>query len=330
MKLTFKKAFGFDFVSTDHMMWLMEIGQAQFRFTAHKKWVTISVGEFGAKPREASAVNGYLTSGRRPFVGTLLTLDVGFDVEDDIAESMRSKVNEIGAADEVVLPHVETAWGAAQRFVEEYRHIKYMSYRRTDRWRTQQVFLPKLSDDEFRTYLFYVLECAGTGDFIGSFSRGKSTFISTADTNLAVDLQAALVRSSLDTPEKFVDLAWERYFDTAFVEAAIYAAIAVEVALVKRVRFELENRSAGTLSQIGKAVDDTSNRLLCTVLLGLFGIGNQQLRDRIVALFEMRNAIAHGNKKRVSQDEASDVLQATELFFDALRNTVRPTMGTLP
>ncbi len=58
MKLRFKKAFGFDFVSSDHMMWLMEIGQAQFSFTAHKKSVTISVGEFGANPREASAVNG--------------------------------------------------------------------------------------------------------------------------------------------------------------------------------------------------------------------------------------------------------------------------------
>jgi hypothetical protein len=121
----------------------------------------------------------------------------------------------------------------------------------------------------------------------------------------------------------FVDLAWERYFDTAFVEAAIYAAIAVEVALVKRVRSELMSRSAGTSSQIGKAVDNTSNRLPCTVLLGLFGIGNQQVRDRIVALFEMRNAIAHGNRKRVSQDEASEVLEATELFFDALGDTVQ-------
>ena len=51
---------------------------------------------------------------------------------------------------------------------------------------------------------------------------------------MAADLQVSLLRPSLDTPEKFVDLAWERYFDTAFVEAAIYAAIAVEVALVRR------------------------------------------------------------------------------------------------
>ncbi len=43
-----------------------------------------------------------------------------------------------------------------------------------------QVFLPKLSDDEFRTYLFYVLECPGVEDFIGSFSRGKSTLIQLA------------------------------------------------------------------------------------------------------------------------------------------------------
>jgi hypothetical protein len=153
---------------------------------------------------------------------------------------------------------------------------------------------------------------------------GESTLIQPSDPNVAIGLQAALLRSSLDAPEKFVDLAWERYFDTAFVEAAIYSAIAVEVALVKRVRSELEGRSAGTPSQIGKAVDDTSNRLLCTVLLGLFGIGNQQLRDRIAALFEMRNAIAHGNRKRVSQDEATEALDATELFFEALRNTVRP------
>ena len=44
-------------------------------------------------------------------------------------------------------------------------------------------------------------------------------------------------------------------------------------------------------------------------MLGLFGIGDQQLRDRIVELFELRNAIAHGNKKRVSQVEASEVTQ---------------------
>jgi hypothetical protein len=319
MKLTFKKAFGFDTIATGHMMWLTEIGQSQFRFTASKRPVTISVGEFGTNPRETSAVEMYQTARGRPlFVGKLHTLDVAFDIDDDIGEDTRSRVQAVGAADDIVKPYIETAWEAAQRFVEAYRHVKYVSHRRTDQWRKRQVLLPKLSDDEFNIFLFYVLECPGIGDFIGTFSRGKSTFYRGSDPKVAADLQAALLLRPLDTANKFVDLAWERYFDEGFVEAVIFAAIAVEVALGERVRLELKNRQAGTASQIGKVADDTSNRLLCTVLLGLFGVGDQQLRDKIAALFELRNKIAHGRKKWVSRDDASQALEVAELFFDAL------------
>ena len=54
MKLTFKKAFGFDFVSADAAFWMFELGQKAYSFAVRATPVAISVGRFGRTPQRAA------------------------------------------------------------------------------------------------------------------------------------------------------------------------------------------------------------------------------------------------------------------------------------
>lgn len=67
MTLTFKKAFGFDFMPADAAFWLMELGQNAYSFAVRATPVAISVGRFGRTRDEQRAIDGSMTSGNRPF-----------------------------------------------------------------------------------------------------------------------------------------------------------------------------------------------------------------------------------------------------------------------
>lgn len=85
--------------------------------------------------------------------------------------------------------------------------------------------------------------------------------------------------------------------------------------MTRLLRKELVNRAVGTASQIGKVIEDTSNRSLCTVVLGLLGIADDGLRQRMVSLFELRNSLAHGQKSNVHREEAEASIQTSESFL---------------
>jgi hypothetical protein len=85
--------------------------------------------------------------------------------------------------------------------------------------------------------------------------------------------------------------------------------------LTNVLRDELTTRAAATASQIDKVIEDTSKRLLCTVILGVLGISDSDLRDRLAKLFDIRNGIAHGKKTTVSRSEAQSAIDAAESFM---------------
>jgi hypothetical protein len=317
MRLTFKKAFGIQFVPAEMMLWLIELGDHAYAFTVDKTTaVTISRGQFGRNEREKWAIDQFLPSGSRPFERELITLDVLLEIDSKLPDDLLTRSGEHGAADSIVEPHIRVAFHAVRALTETYRDCKYAKYRETERWKKKETLLPRVSEAEFRTFLFYVLE-SNSSTFVGSFSEGQTLVSESSGGDFSKTLQSAL-KSRVPAERKLIQIAWERLFDEDFSGAAIYAAISIERVMSQAIREELVAQKVGTDSQIGKVVDDTSNRVLCTIVLGLLGIADPQLRERMVAVFQLRNALAHGQKASVKQEEAQEAVDTAEAFLSVI------------
>jgi hypothetical protein len=79
------------------------------------------------------------------------------------------------------------------------------------------------------------------------------------------------------------------------------------------------SKSVASKKQIGKFIADVSNRLLCTVILGLLKIGYDNLRRNIAKIFDIINGLVHGERKDVSEEEARNALSYTEDLLALLK-----------
>ena len=312
MKLTFKKAFGFEFMPADAAFWMLELGQDAYSFAVRATPVAISVGRFGRTRQEQRAIDGFMTSGNRPFGREIITFDVALETDDALPEGLLARASEYGAADEIVSKWVKTAFVAVQKFLETYRDCKYLKHRGTDRWHRNETLVPEMTEHEFNTFLFYVLEVDAEHVFVGAFSEGRMTMSEDAD--FGARLQSAL-RDTVPPQRKLIEVAWQRFIAEDYAGSIIYAALTIERALIGVLRAQLKQRGAGTDSQIDKVLDDTSKRLLCTVLLGAVGVGDAAIRDRLVCVFNGRNSIAHGKRSGAERDEARAALDVAEAFL---------------
>jgi hypothetical protein len=323
MKLTFKKAFGIEFISTDIALWMSEFGKTKYAFVVNGTPVEVACGRFGGTPQEAWVINLYIPSTRRPFGREVWTLDVAFEIGGEITEELRSRAAHHDVANAVVEPHIQKAYQAVKVFIESYRDTKYVKYRGTEQWTRKQFVLPQITEQEFRTFLFYVLRTESGATFVGSFSNGDILNSEPMEGEFSSALQSTL-QGSIPAQRKFIEIAWERLFDEDFSGAVIYAAISIEKAMTRLLRMELTARSVGTKSQIGKVIDDTSNRLLCTVLLGALDIGDSDLRNRLAEVFGVRNNLAHGDRAEATRDEAEYAIQAAESFLTIAEQMSKP------
>jgi hypothetical protein len=318
MKLTFKKAFGFDFMPSDAGFWMLELGKVSYVFAVRETPVTIRVGTFGRTPQEQYAIDLFMTTGNRPFDREIMTIDVELDVVPVVLDEMLPRASEHGVADAVVSQWVDTAFIAIQKFLETYRDCKYLKYRGTDRWNKNQTLVPQMTEHEFNTFLFYILEADPSHTFVGSFSKGRMLMSESNDGDFSSALQGAL-RERVPLLRQLIQIAWQRFLDEDYAGTVIYAALAIERALTGFLRAELSKVGAGTASQIDKVLEDTSNRLLCTVLLGVLGGADVALREQIVEVFNNRNSLAHGKRSGADRDEASHALNVAEAFFTVVR-----------
>jgi len=101
--------------------------------------------------------------------------------------------------------------------------------------------------------------------------------------------------------------------------ALAFAAIVLELALIETLRIRLRRANAGTNREIDKFLDEISNRLLSTIILSLLNIGDPSYRERCKTVFEWRNALIHGKRRRVSRDEAQIAIEAAQKMADILR-----------
>lgn len=326
VRLTFKKAFGLEFVPAEAMFWLLELGSERYQVQAGKARATILAGRFGRDEHEGRVIDGYVTSVNRPFGRELLTLDVDLEVETGLLPCLvaSSKQDEVDA---LVAPHIPTAFQAVRVFIERYRHCKYLQHRGTPRWSARETLVPRMTEQEFNTLLFYVLS-SGEHTFVGSFSRGRLLTSEPYGTTFPNALRASLQQAKIPRGFYFIEAAWERYFDEDFTGAVLFSTLAVERTLSSVVRSELRTRDAGDESQIGKVVDDTSNRLLCTVVLGVLGIGTATLRNEVADLFRLRNELAHGLKLNTSSKEARRALETAESLLTVVEQHARASQFT--
>jgi hypothetical protein len=188
MKLVFKKAFGIEVISADVGFWMMELGSKKYSFQSNDYTVEISRGSFGGSQQEAREIDRYVSPHRRPIGHAIPTLDVALDILNGVS-GVPSPTAANETADVIVRPYIATAWHAVRRFIEIYRDTKYIKYRHQDRWRLRQTLLPRITEHEFRTWLFYVLVDQAGETFVGSFSEGESMI-----GEFSIALQEALSR----------------------------------------------------------------------------------------------------------------------------------------
>ena len=211
--------------------------------------------------------------------------------DPQLLESIRSAVQE--KSDPIAID-------AASRFL------------RTARWRTEQFWLPER------------LTLSSAVSTVEYYLDGKRIPLGLINLQASVaPVETALSQSSGQTVRKdLASHAEPALYETLLLDAMLYrslgdyrvalvlAAISLEAALSKLLRSHLTQRDVATQSQIDKFLDNTSNRLLCTVMLGLLDIGDRSFRERCRQVFELRNRVMHATKKSASLQEASDAIGA--------------------
>jgi len=197
-KLTFKKAFGIDTLRVQDAMWLLEMGDSTFEVKVAGATVGIRQGRFGVTTQEKMAISAFRYSDQRDprGIGEIPTLDISMDVEMSLTENLVRRCSEISVANDLVDRFSEQAFGALRRFIDGYRDIQYLVSRGSSDWRDNRgLLIARMTRNEFRTYLFYVLDI-GDHQFVGVFSEGRMFGGSRFDAEIVMRRQEVLERGT--------------------------------------------------------------------------------------------------------------------------------------
>jgi hypothetical protein len=173
---------------------------------------------------------------------------------------------------------------------------------------------------EFQIYLYYVLE-SDEVTLVGAYGPGGKMMISScSDSDTIMSIMVDVVQTEIPLEKKLIVKSWEYLFAEDYRNSIIYAAIVLELAISKKLKMEFNSKSVASIGNIDKFIDNVSNRLLCTVILGLLKIENEQLRTNIAKIFDIRNGLIHGKRKIIREKEAKDALYHTEEFLKLINN----------
>jgi len=240
------------------------------------------------------------------------------DIDVTLPESINEENPTNNEVDRLVEPYIDDAFTAITRLIDSHRISKYNLKRRSEEWKKGMLLLiPKITEREFKTYLFYKLEYQDKV-FVGNFSIGQVKTSSFTDNKFIVERIRETIGDEIPLDRKFIVEAWEYLFLEDYHNSIICAATVLELTIINRIRKQYLVNKVATTSRIDKFLDNVSNRLLCTVTLGSLGIGDEDLRNKIASIFDIRNGLIHGKRKRVSRTEAEDALNYTERLLDIL------------
>lgn len=183
---------------------------------------------------------------------------------------------------------------------------------RITRWRTEQFWLPEIlgAHNAVFTVGFYLdrARIPYSSSQISVTLPADETALSESSTNsIRADL-ANNAKPALRETLLLDAMLYRSQGDNRI--ALVLAAISLEIALSNLIESLLTKRKVATPSQIRKFVEETSKRLLCTVVLSQLNIDGPEFRDLCRCVFETRNGVVHGKKKNVSKQEATDAIDA--------------------
>ena len=309
--LAFHKAFGIEVVDAADFMLMSEIGTAVFPVSIDGAEFVIRREKFGMTGFEKRAIARFRHSDEREpgLIHPLLTLEVATEIDLDVPLDLDD--TKLGAADELVEAFISQAFRALQNFLEAYRDVKYLAGRGTPEWYPERgVSLREMSYHDFRTFLFYSLSQPGRS-YVGSFSEGS--VMSVTPDNKQLHARVAQQLGDRVPLERVLILrAWEEYFRGDFRGAVVDSASVVEYSLRAIVRHELRERHAGSQNRIERFATETSTRLLATVMLGLFDVGDEEWRERVANVFDIRHALVHNRKRYATEAEARRAVECAE------------------
>ncbi len=319
--LTFKKAFGLKMLPSDFAQWLIDFGNEKYNFSVNNKSVCVKLGEFGISEQEKIVISRFFHHDERDlnFIPEVVTIDIMFSVDLTILEQQQKEDLTEAEIESLIRPFIDDAFIALSRVFDANRTAKYNLKHKSENWKKGMVLIvPEITEAEFKTYLFYQLQFHKK-HFVGCFSEGQIRISSLADNILIAQEMKNIVRDEIPLKSKLIVLAWEYLFREDYRNSVIYAATVLELEIIKTVRKYYNLKDVATNSQIDKFLDNVSNRLLCTVILGSLDIGSQALRDKIASVFDTRNGLIHGKRKKVAKEEAEMVIKYTEELLEVLR-----------
>lgn len=319
--LTFKKAFGLRTLPVDFAQWLIEFGNEEYSFLVNNKAVCVKLGKFGISEQEKVVISRFFHSDERDLnlISEIITLDTMFSVDLPILEQQQKEELTEGEIDHLIRPFINDAFIALSRVFDSHRTAKYNLKHGSEDWKRGMVLIvPEITEAEFKTYLFYQLQFQEKY-FVGCFSEGQMRISSSTDNVLIAQEMKNIVGDEIPLNSKLIVLAWEYYFREDYRNSVIYAATVLELLIIKTVRKSYNLKEVASKSQIDKFLDNVSNRLLCTVILGSLNVGSQTLRDKIASVFDTRNGLIHGKRKKVNKEEAERVIEDTEELLEILR-----------
>jgi len=320
--LTFKKSFGLETIPVDYVLLFIELGDGLFNLSVNDKLIKIKVDRFGISEKEKFILSLFRHSDERDlrYINEIMTLDFIMDVDLTISESINVERIRNSEVDRLVEPYINDAYIAITRLIDSHRTAKYNLKKETEEWKKGMLLLvPKITEREFQTYLFYKLEYQDKVH-VGSFSIAQMRTSSSVDNKLILERMGEIIGVEISLDRKFIVQAWEYLFLEDYHNSIICSATVLELTIINTIRKHYIHDNVATTSRIDKFLDNVSNRLLCTVTLGSLGIGDEDLRGKIASVFDIRNGLIHGKRKKVSKKEAEDAIDCTEKFLKILEN----------
>lgn len=318
--IIFKKAFGLKSIPWNSAQWLLEFLNKKIEFSIKETSVCVELGTLGVSREEKIEISRFFHPDERDlnYISEIPTIDITLNV--DLA-TFEQKIKDGCTNDRIktfIEPFINTAFLAFSRVVDAYRTSKYNIKHESEAWKKGMIsIIPEITESEFKTFLFYRCKI-NAKDYVGCFSEGHMSVSSSQDNLLIAKEIDKLVADEIPLNKKLIVLAWEYLFQEDYRNSVIYAATVLELTIISTLRKHYTKNSFGTSSQVDKFLDNVSNRLLCTVVLGALGIASQELRDKIASAFDIRNGLVHGKRKKVTKDEAINIIKYTEELLKAL------------
>ncbi len=151
--------------------------------------------------------------------------------------------------------------------------------------------------------------------FVGSFSEGQMMSARQGDQSIH-QLVTTSLSEGVPLARILMVRAWEHFFEGGFRSAVVEAAMVIELSLADICSKRLLDAHIASENRINRFIEDTSKRLLVTVVGGLLGIESEEWREGVAATLDIHHALVHGKKRYASYNEAqSAVINAERLLI---------------